>query len=70
MIIWRQGYACRLKQVDIVESAALQSLRDDDRFASLCDLLAEHLGEEQGIARAGELLADWISAGIVTRIDS
>jgi hypothetical protein len=29
-------------------------------------MLAARLGEDEGIARAGALLADWIGAGLVT----
>jgi hypothetical protein len=65
LIVWRHEFTSRLKWIDTVEYAALLSLRDDDRFTSLCDALVEHLGEEDGIAMAGKLLADWLSAGIV-----
>ena len=67
-LVWRQGFRPRLREADEVELAALHSLHDDDRFATLCDALTEHLGEEAGIARAGELLAAWVGAGIVTGI--
>ncbi|WP_109127335.1 putative DNA-binding domain-containing protein [Dyella sp. C11] len=70
LITWRQGTSCRLRQTDATEYAALQSLHEDAHFASLCDVLVEHLGEDAGIARAGELLANWISAGIVIGIES
>lgn len=68
LVVWRHGFSCQLKQVDGVEFAALSSLRDDDRFASLCEDLVEHLGEDQGVAKAGTLLAEWIAAGIVVDI--
>lgn len=70
LIIWRQDTSCHLRQTDATEYAALQSLHEDAYFASLCDVLVEHLGEEIGVVRAGELLASWIGAGIVTRIES
>jgi hypothetical protein len=68
VVTWRQGYSCQLKQIDTVEHDALLLLRDDSRFSALCDALVARLGEEAGIARAGELLASWISAGIVTDV--
>lgn len=68
LVAWRRGYSCQLRQVDATEFAALSSLRDDDRFASLCDDLVDHLGEDAGIAKAGALLADWIAAGIVVDV--
>lgn len=68
LVAWRRGFSCQLRQIDAIEFAALSSLRDDDRFASLCDDLVDHLGEEAGIAKAGALLADWIAAGIVVDV--
>jgi hypothetical protein len=70
LLVWRQDFTSRLRQVDAIEHAALLSLRDDARFSVLCDALVEHLGEEPGIARAGQLLAGWIEAGIVTGVTS
>jgi len=68
LIAWRTGFTCRLRQVDAIELAALRAIRDDGRFAALCDMLVDRLGEEQGIARAGALLADWLGAGIVVDV--
>jgi hypothetical protein len=68
LIVWRAGLTCRLRQVDAVELTALRALRDDDRFAGLCDTLVNRLGEEQGIARSGALLAEWLGAGIVVDV--
>lgn len=68
VVTWRQGYTCQLKQIDAVERDALLMLRDDPRFSTLCDALVARLGEDAGIARAGELLASWIAADIVTAI--
>jgi hypothetical protein len=65
MMVWRQGFSCRLRQTDAIEHAALQLLHDDDRFAVLCDALVEHLGEDAGVRRAGEWLVDWLRMGIV-----
>jgi hypothetical protein len=67
-VAWRRGFSCQLRQIDATEFAALSALREDDRFASLCDDLVDHLGEEAGIAKAGALLAEWIAAGIVVDI--
>jgi hypothetical protein len=68
VVTWRQGYVCQLKHIDATEHEALLWLRDDPRFSALCDALVTRLGEGAGIARAGELLASWISAGIVTGV--
>lgn len=68
LMAWRRGFTCQLRQIDAVEFAAIGSLLDDDRFASLCDDLVDHLGEEAGVAKAGTLLAEWLAAGIVVGI--
>ena len=68
LLVWRSGFRCRVKQVDAVETFALATLRSDDRFASLCDRLVDRLGEQEGVARAGALLADWLVAGIVVAV--
>jgi hypothetical protein len=31
--------------------------------------MVEHLGEEAGVAKAGALLADWLTAGIVVGVE-
>lgn len=69
VVTWRQGYTCQLKETDAIEHEALLCLRDDPRFSALCDALVARLGEDAGIARAGELLAGWIAAGIVTGVN-
>ncbi|MHA6205264.1 HvfC/BufC family peptide modification chaperone [Dyella soli] len=69
LLVWRQGFTSRLQATDVVAYAALQLLRDDDGFDSLCDALVEHLGEEAGVARAGTLLANWLAAGIVAGVE-
>ena len=70
LLAWRQGFMSRLRQVDAIEHAALLSLQQNGRFDALCDALVERLGEEQGIARAGQLLAEWIGSGIVVGADA
>lgn len=70
LMAWREGFSSRLRQVDALEHAALLSLHEDARFGALCDALVEHLGEEAGVARAGQLLAEWIGSGIVVGVDA
>lgn len=67
-VVWRRDFTSLLKRVDAIEYAALLSVRDDDRFEALCDKLVGRLGENEGVARAGTLLADWLSAGIIVDI--
>jgi len=69
LIVWRRGFTSRLKQVEALELEVLLELQGDGRFAALCDRLVERLGEAEGIARAGSLLADWLGAELIVGID-
>ncbi|RUL66800.1 DUF2063 domain-containing protein [Dyella dinghuensis] len=61
VIVWRQQFTVYLNTVDLLEYAALLQLQTNGSFAGLCDILVERLGEEEGIAKAGALLMNWIS---------
>jgi hypothetical protein len=66
LVAWRSGYVCRLREADALEAEALDALRQHGSFAGVCELLTGRLGDEDGLARAGTLLAGWIGAGLVT----
>lgn len=70
LVAWRQGFMSRPRQIDAIEHAALLWLHADGRFGALCDALVEQLGEEAGVARAGQLLAEWLGSGIVIGVDA
>ena len=70
LLIWRRGYTSCLKQVDALEHEALLQLQANGSFAGLCDWLAERLGEEDGVAKAGQLLANWLSSELISGIDA
>jgi hypothetical protein len=66
LVAWRSGFVSCLRAADPLEIEALATLQLHGSFAALCELLAGRLGEDEGIARAGALLAEWIGAGLVT----
>jgi hypothetical protein len=68
LLVWRSGYQCSLRTADALERDALAALKVHGSFAALCEMLARRLGEEQGLARAGALLAGWIGSGMLTGI--
>lgn len=68
VIVWRKDFTSRLRQVDAIQHTALLALNDDAHFGSMCDALVEHLGEAEGVTRAGSLLMDWIASGVVVDI--
>lgn len=70
LLVWRRGYTACLKQVDAIEREALLRLQADGGFAGLCDWLVEGLGEADGVAKAGALLAGWLAGELITGIDA
>jgi len=70
LIVWRQGFNSVLRQLDGIEYEALLHLQANGSFAALCELLAERLGEEEGVARAGAFLAQWISSELITGVEA
>lgn len=69
LLVWRRGFVSCLRGLDAIEYAALLHLQRDGSFAGLCALLVERLGEEQGIASAGALLADWLGSELITGVE-
>lgn len=68
-IVWRWQFTSCLQQVDALEHKALLQLQENGSFAALCNLLVETLGESEGIAKAGTLLAHWLSSELIHRIE-
>jgi hypothetical protein len=65
LLVWRRDYRSWLKEIDALEHAALLRLQRDGSFESLCEWLVLQLGEEEGVERAGILLAGWLNAGLI-----
>ena len=70
LIAWRRRFVSCLRQVDALEYAALLHLQRHGSFAALCEMLAERLGDTGGIAKAGALLANWLSSELIADIHS
>jgi hypothetical protein len=70
LLVWRRGYTSYLKQVDAPEYAALLQLQSSGSFGAVCDLLVERLGDAAGVAKAGELLAQWLANELITGIET
>ncbi|WP_042261709.1 HvfC/BufC N-terminal domain-containing protein [Paraburkholderia heleia] len=69
LLVWRRGLTSSLKRVDAIEYEALLHVLRNRSFASLCDRLAARLGEADGIARAGTLLATWFASELITGVE-
>jgi len=64
--VWRRGFSTSLRVIAPDELAAFASASGPRGFSLLCASLAERLGAEEGIARAGALLAAWLASEMVT----
>ena len=63
--VWRRQFVSCLKRVDASEYEALLRLHENESFATLCDLLVERLGDADGVAKAGALLAGWLGSELI-----
>lgn len=70
LLVWRRGFVSCLRALDAIEYAALTQLQRDGSFVGLCALLVERVGEEQGIASAGAMLADWLGSELITGVEN
>ncbi len=70
LVVWRRQFMCVVRQVDAIERDALMHVTANGAFDALCTFLVERLGEEEGIARAGALLANWIGSDMLAGIES
>jgi hypothetical protein len=66
LIVWRQGFVSCLRSVDLAERDALLQLQASGSFNALCETLVDRLGEDEGVARAGALLANWVGSELIT----
>jgi hypothetical protein len=69
LVVWRRGLTCRFRQVETLERDALLHVSVDGGFASLCEMLVARLGAENGVAKAGALLGEWLGAGLVVGVE-
>jgi hypothetical protein len=68
LVVWRSSHVSCLRAADLLELDALATLQEHGSFGALCEMLVGRLGEDEGIARAGTLLAGWIGAELITGI--
>lgn len=69
LVVWRRQFTSRLREVDALEYAALVQLQDDASFMGLCESLVARLGEEEGVAKAGALLANWLGSELIVGVE-
>ena len=68
LLVWRRQFTSRLRQIEALELEALLHLRADGSFAGLCEFLVARLGEDAGVAQAGEYLAGWLGSELIVGV--
>jgi len=69
ILVWRQEQISRFRAIDQIERQALLAARGGLSFAAMCDGIVTALGQERGIALAGQLLGQWLADGLITKIE-
>jgi hypothetical protein len=69
ILVWRQDQVSRFRAIDQIEQQALLAARAGLSFASLCEAIVAMHGQEDGIARAGQLLGQWLADGLITDVE-
>jgi hypothetical protein len=69
LLVWRRQFTSRLREIDGLEYAALVQLQRNGSFVDLCEMLVARLGEEEGVAKAGGLLANWLGSELIIGVD-
>ena len=67
VLVWRDAILPCYRRLDADEAALVAAMDTGVGFAKICARLTEQLGAEEGIARAGTLLARWAQQGICAR---
>jgi hypothetical protein len=68
ILVWRHDGTSRFRAIDQYERHALLSIYAGMPFPELCRLMVELLGEEDGVARAGAMLGQWLGDGLIVGI--
>jgi hypothetical protein len=69
ILIWRQDQVSRFRAIDQIEQQALLAARSGLPFADLCEAMVAAHGHEDGVARAGQLLGQWLADGLITAVE-
>lgn len=68
LLVWRQDYTPSFRTIDKDERQALALMLSGATFGELCLAQVEHWGADEGVARAGKFLGQWLHDGLVTGV--
>ncbi|MCA8927303.1 MAG: putative DNA-binding domain-containing protein [Alphaproteobacteria bacterium] len=69
VLVWRDEATVRYRALEADEAAALDAVAAGRSFAEVCETLAQRVGAEAAGARAATLLAQWLAAGVIGRME-
>ena len=64
-LVWRRDELVRFRALDPLEAELLERAAAGESFEALCEAAAREVGEADAPARAAQLLAGWIDAGLI-----
>lgn len=70
VLVWRADFTSCFRTLEEDEATVLGGASVGIGFRSMCGDLVASLGEERGVARAGELLGRWLRDGLVVGVKS
>ena len=68
LLIWRDGLANRWRALDADQALLLRAMLDGRCFAELCELAAEHSGDEQAAVVVVSALQAWLGDGLLAEV--
>lgn len=68
-IVWRQNLSLYYRSLDADEAWALDALCQKQNFAAICERLCEWVDAEHVAARAAGFLRQWVTDGLIARLD-
>jgi hypothetical protein len=68
-LVWRLGLDVKLRALEPDEADAFAAAIAGENFATICERLAGFVGDDRAALRAVELLARWIDAGMIGRVE-
>ena len=68
LLVWRESLRPTFRLVDALDGEVLALARAGETFGEICAILAERLGPQAGVARAGSLLGQWLQDGLIAAV--
>jgi hypothetical protein len=66
--VWRSGLTPQFKTIGPTEARALRLALAEFSFGQICKIAIDETDEGEAVRVAGNLLASWLSDGLVTEI--